>query len=52
MRHALGIPGPKGRTEARGWTVTVLLLDTGLRIDEVLGLERGNVDLDNLVLRQ
>jgi site-specific recombinase XerD len=29
----------------------VTLLDTGLRIDEVLGLERSNVDLQGLMLR-
>jgi integrase/recombinase XerD len=42
---------PKGRAQIRTWTLAVLLLDCGLRIDEALGLERTNVDLDNLILR-
>jgi site-specific recombinase XerD len=42
---------PKRPTQLRTWTLVVVLLDTGLRIDEALGLERVNVDLDNLVLR-
>lgn len=37
---------PKGRA----WTMILLLLDTGLRI-EALGLERRNVDLERLVLK-
>ena len=35
----------------RAWTMILLLLDTGLRIDEALGLERRNVDLERLVLK-
>ena len=42
---------PHGRLPLRTWTIIVTLLDTGLRIDEVLGLERSNVDLQSLVLR-
>jgi len=42
---------PHGKIERRTWTLAVLLLDCGLRINEALGLERANVDLDNLVLR-
>lgn len=42
---------PKGRVEARRWTLAVLLLDCGLRIGEALGLERAKVDLDGLALR-
>lgn len=42
---------PHGRIALRMWTITVTLLDTGLRIDEVLGLERSNVDLQGLMLR-
>ena len=42
---------PHGRIALRTWTITVTLLDTGLRIDEVLGLERSNVDLQQLMLR-
>jgi integrase/recombinase XerD len=42
---------PKTYTDRRAWTITVLLLDTGLRIKEILTLERKNVDLDNLILK-
>jgi len=42
---------PSGRIQIRTWTLAVLLLDCGLRIDEALGLERANVDLDALTLR-
>ena len=42
---------PTGRIARRTWTITVTMLDTGMRIDEVLGLERANVDLQGLVLR-
>jgi integrase/recombinase XerC len=31
--------------------IIVTLLDTGLRIDEALGMDRSNVDLHNLTLR-
>ena len=36
---------PKGRNQVRAWTLLVLMLDCGLRIDEALGLERQNVNL-------
>jgi integrase/recombinase XerD len=42
---------PKGRNMQRAHTLTLLLLDTGLRISEALGLAWDRVDLDNLVLR-
>lgn len=42
---------PKGFTELRTWTLVNLLLDTGVRIDEALGILVNNVDLDNLVFR-
>jgi len=42
---------PKGRIQLRTWTLAMVLLDCGLRINEALGLERANVDLGNLVLR-
>jgi len=42
---------PEGRIQTRTWMLAMLLLDCGLRIGEALTLERGNVDLDNLVLR-
>ena len=42
---------PHGRIALRTWTIIVTLLDTGLWIDEVLSLERSNVDLHGLMLR-
>jgi integrase len=42
---------PRGRFQVRTWTLILLLLDTGLRIDEALGLVRGGVDLHNCVIR-
>jgi integrase/recombinase XerD len=42
---------PKGWSQLRTWTLAVLLLDTGLRIAEALGLEREHIDLDAMVLR-
>jgi integrase len=42
---------PHGRLQVRTWTLIVLLLDTGLRIDEALGLDRASVDLHNCVVR-
>jgi site-specific recombinase XerD len=42
---------PRGRLQVRTWTLILLLLDTGLRIDEALGLVRGSVDLHNCVIR-
>lgn len=41
---------PKGLMDLRAWTFVVTLLDTGCRIDELLTLERANVDFDNLLL--
>ena len=42
---------PKGRIQTRTWMLAIVLLDCGLRISEALGLERENIDLDNLALR-
>jgi integrase len=39
----------KRPSTARAWTL--VLLDTGMRIDEALGLERSNVDLDAMTLK-
>lgn len=33
------------------WVLAMLLLDTGLRVDEALGLRREDIDFDNLLLR-
>jgi len=35
---------PTGWAHQRAWTVAVLLLDTGMRIGEVLSLERDQLD--------
>jgi integrase/recombinase XerD len=42
---------PKGRIQVRSWTLAMLLLDSGLRINEALGLMQANLDLDQLVMR-
>lgn len=42
---------PKNWSQLRTSTLAILLLDTGLRIAEALGLEREHVDLDGLVIR-
>ena len=42
----------KSRTvvERRTWTLVLLLLDTGVRISEALGIDRSRVDLDGMRL--
>jgi integrase/recombinase XerD len=42
---------PQGINQRRAWTLVMLLLDTGLRIEELLGLERSKVRLDDLILQ-
>jgi site-specific recombinase XerD len=49
IRRVVGLR-PVGRAMTRAWTLFVVMLDTGLRIDEALGLERERVDLDALTL--
>ena len=41
----------KGRLQGRTATLIVLLLDTGLRIDEALSLDRDHIDLHNCMVR-
>lgn len=41
---------PKRKTYQRTWIMIALMLDTGCRIDEVLGLKIESVDFDNLLL--
>ena len=41
---------PKSAFQLRTWTLVLLLTDTGIRIDEALGLERSKVDLDALTI--
>jgi integrase/recombinase XerD len=42
---------PKARWQHRIHTVALLLLDTGMRIDEALSLGRADLDLDNLLVK-
>ena len=42
---------PKGRLAVRTHTLILCLADTGVRIDDALGLERKNVDLDELSIK-
>ena len=42
---------PTGTNASRAWVVVLVLLDTGVRIAEALGLERTSVDLEQLFLR-
>lgn len=42
---------PTNRIETRTLVLVVLLFDTGLRIDEALGLQRHAVNLDGLMIR-
>jgi integrase/recombinase XerD len=49
MRRVLALR-PAEFAMLRAWTLFVTLTDTGLRIDEALGLERQGVDLDALTL--
>ena len=41
---------PKRMTYQRTWLLAILLLDTGLRVDEALRLKKQDIDLDNLLL--
>lgn len=41
---------PKTFTEKRLQSVLLLMIDTGLRINECLTLERSKIDFDNLLL--
>jgi site-specific recombinase XerD len=41
---------PKRQTYLRTWLLTVLMLDTGCRIDEVLNLRKTDIDFDNLLI--
>ena len=42
---------PRSAAERRIHTLACLILDTGLRIDEVLSAERADIDLDSLLLK-
>lgn len=51
VRALLAQPDPATYAGLRVWTIMVLILDTGLRISEVLGLRRDQVDFQANVLR-
>jgi len=42
---------PKNRIERRIHAISLVVLDTGLRITEVLNLRKQDVDLDNLLMK-
>lgn len=42
---------PKGKNQARAHAVCCLLLDTGLRISEALGVRHQDIDLDNMLVK-
>jgi len=50
VRQIIGFK-PRGTNQRRAHTVAMLILDTGLRISEALGLTHEMVDLENLALR-
>jgi integrase len=51
-RHvALTHHRPKGRNAVRGWMISMVMLDSGLRVSEALGLRRQDLDFKNLVVR-
>jgi len=41
---------PGGLNERRVYTIAMLIMDTGLRIDECLNLHKPDIDLDNLLI--
>jgi len=49
MRRVVALR-PTGRIQRRTWSLFVCLLDTGIRIDEALGLEHERVNLDALTI--
>jgi integrase/recombinase XerD len=42
---------PKGRNAARAWMISMVMLDSGLRVSEALGTRRQDLDFENLVIR-
>jgi integrase/recombinase XerD len=41
---------PKGIAQIRVWTIAMVCLDAGLRVEEALTLQRSKLDFDNLLL--
>lgn len=41
---------PKGTAQVRVWTIAMVCLDTGIRVEEALTLQRSRVDFDNCLL--
>ena len=50
VKALLGVK-PKGRNQARAHIICSVLLDTGLRISEALGIRREDIDFDNMCLK-
>lgn len=42
---------PKNRAQLRAFTLAMLLVDTGIRIEEALTLHTSDIDLDNLLVK-
>jgi|SRR5581483_10099187 len=51
LREKKYIFRPKTFTERRTYTMVLLLIDTGVRIDEALSLTRDHLDFDNLMIK-
>jgi site-specific recombinase XerD len=41
---------PRNRAQRRTWTLVLLLLDTGIRISEALGIQGNKLDLDQMMV--
>ncbi len=41
---------PSRKVLKRAWTLAIVLMDTGCRIDEILSLKRSRIDLDNYLM--
>ena len=42
---------PKGTNAVRAWMISMVMLDSGLRVSEALGTRRQDLDFENLVIR-
>ncbi len=51
VTRIISFKAASGANQRRAHLVALTILDTGMRISEVLGLTKDNVDLDNLILK-